>query len=200
MRNRLLVLLGACSIVGLAAPASAALVGVSNVNLADQPFTFGFSGGNFTFSYEPIGTFDVDPIVLQTSGTAATTSFGGFLGIPLTPSTFFTRANVTIGPDTFPGFASFETPTAIPFSLVEGDLGLRVTVGDDDFFGYARLGGSVIQSIAFETTANTPITAGSFVVAAVPEPATWAMMTGGIGLLGGLARRRRATTVRTTYA
>ena len=28
---------------------------------------------------------------------------------------------------------------------------------------------------------------------AVPEPATWAMMIGGIGLAGGMARRRRAT-------
>jgi hypothetical protein len=33
---------------------------------------------------------------------------------------------------------------------------------------------------------------------AVPEPATWAMMLGGFGLLGAAARRRRSTTV--TYA
>ena len=31
--------------------------------------------------------------------------------------------------------------------------------------------------------------------AAVPEPATWAMMIGGFGLLGGAARRRRAVAV-----
>ena len=37
---------------------------------------------------------------------------------------------------------------------------------------------------------------GNAVFAAVPEPATWAMMLGGFGLLGGAVRRsRRATTV-----
>ena len=36
-------------------------------------------------------------------------------------------------------------------------------------------------------------------VAAVPEPATWAMMFGGLGLVGGLMRRRSAA-VRMTYA
>lgn len=32
-------------------------------------------------------------------------------------------------------------------------------------------------------------------VAAVPEPATWAIMTAGFGLLGGVLRRRRATVI-----
>lgn len=35
--------------------------------------------------------------------------------------------------------------------------------------------------------------------AAVPEPATWAMMIGGFGLIGGAMRRRRATNA-VTYA
>jgi hypothetical protein len=36
--------------------------------------------------------------------------------------------------------------------------------------------------------------AGNFNVAAVPEPATWAMMIGGIGMVGGAMRRRRVST------
>jgi len=39
---------------------------------------------------------------------------------------------------------------------------------------------------------------GAAAIAAVPEPATWAMMIGGFGLLGGVARRRRKVQV--TYA
>ena len=35
---------------------------------------------------------------------------------------------------------------------------------------------------------------------AVPEPATWAMMIGGVGMVGGMMRRRRATNLRVTYA
>ena len=39
-------------------------------------------------------------------------------------------------------------------------------------------------------------TSQSQVIAAVPEPATWAMMIAGFGLVGGIARRRsRATNV-----
>lgn len=39
----------------------------------------------------------------------------------------------------------------------------------------------------------------SGVAAAVPEPATWTMMIGGFGLVGGAMRRRRATSA-VTYA
>ena len=35
---------------------------------------------------------------------------------------------------------------------------------------------------------------------AVPEPAAWAMMVGGFGLVGGAMRRRRADTVRVRFA
>ena len=36
----------------------------------------------------------------------------------------------------------------------------------------------------------------SLSIAAVPEPATWAMMIGGVGMAGGALRRRRSATVR----
>ena len=36
--------------------------------------------------------------------------------------------------------------------------------------------------------------------AAVPEPATWAMMIGGFGMVGGAVRRRKAAQVRVAYA
>jgi hypothetical protein len=72
--------------------------------------------------------------------------------------------------------------------------------------------GSFAGTIAVELLASAPdyrpVTTGAFagdgasfafrinvVAAAVPEPATWAMMLGGFGLLGGAARRTRRTTV-----
>ncbi len=39
--------------------------------------------------------------------------------------------------------------------------------------------------------------AGSILGAAVPEPTSWALMTGGFGLCGAILRRRRATSSRT---
>ena len=42
--------------------------------------------------------------------------------------------------------------------------------------------------------------AGSFIVAAVPEPATWAMMLLGFGMVGFGLRSRRKVTARVAYA
>lgn len=191
MRN-LIAVMSVAGSLALATPVTAAIVGDANIDFADQPFTFGFGGNSFTLSFQPEGDFDFDPTFLQTTGTAQATAFGGFLGIPLQPSTFFTSANIEVGPNTFPGFAAFPDSTVVPFSISSGDLGLRVTVGQDNFYGYVRFAGSLIDSYAFETTANTPITAGSF-VAAVPEPATWTMFIVGFGLAGAAMRARRRT-------
>ena len=75
-----------------------------------------------------------------------------------------------------------------------------------DFRVFDLHGGIVPAGIVFNgsTTApgsydpNLPVAAGA--IAAVPEPATWAMMIGGVGMVGGMMRRRRATNVRVTYA
>ena len=178
-------------------PATAAVsILANNVDLSTVPFTVNVGGGSsFTFSYDPNGSFDFDPVYIQTTGNAAVTAFGGFLGIPLAPSTFFTRSVVEIGPRTSPGFASFDTAAEVPYSIVEGDLGLRYTIGTDDYYGYARFGGSLLQTVAFETTANTPILTGS--LGAVPEPATWAMMIAGFALAGAGMRRK---SVRMAFA
>ncbi len=178
-------------LAGTSIPASAAVVVLaSNVDLSSRPFTLNVGGGSsFTFSYSPSSSFDFDPVAFQTGGTAAATAFGGFLGIPLVPSTFFTRDEVEIGASTFPGFDVFPVATKVPYSLGDGDLGLRYTIGSDNYYGYARFGGSLLQTIAFETTANASILTGA--TAAVPEPASWAMMIGGFAIMGTAMRRRQ---------
>lgn len=57
--------------------------------------------------------------------------------------------------------------------------------------------GPVRSSFTFITPTVYPGALGtqSFVIAAVPEPATWAMMIGGFGAIGAMLRRRRLTTV-----
>jgi hypothetical protein len=69
-------------------------------------------------------------------------------------------------------------------------------------------GGADIWGLSFANLANGPYTlavegkvlgssggsfGGNVNVSPVPEPSTWAMMLGGFGLLGFLARRRKAT-------
>jgi hypothetical protein len=51
----------------------------------------------------------------------------------------------------------------------------------------------ILDRVIFERTGTT-------VSPGVPEPATWAMMTAGFGLLGGALRRRRGVSVRASAA
>lgn len=182
----LLLSLSACALFS-AAPASAAIrVLADDYDLTRGAIDIGLDAASrFSFSYDSRFFFDTDPTLVQTSGTAATTAFGGFLGIPLSPSTFFTSANVRVDANIFPGFAQFPAATRIPFSLVAGDLGLRVTIGGDDYYGYARIAGPRI-TVAFNDVAGAGIIAGT-----VPEPASWALMILGLGSVGGALRHSR---------
>lgn len=173
------------------APASAAVIRGGPADLSAGPLTIGPSGSSqFTFSFtpSPVGSFNADNVSITTTGTAEVSSFGGFLGYPVTPSTFFTSTPVTFGPLEFGQFASFMTTTPIPYSATDSFLGLRYTVGSETFYGYAQFAGSDFEGYGFETTPNTNITAVA-AVAAVPEPSTWAMMLLGFCGLGFMARR-----------
>lgn len=113
-------------------------------------------------------------------------------------------------------------------SAFVGTLGFRLLRTDVDFTN-VTLNGKAFTSLFedflgtdLQVLGSTPLTAGlqtlsisgnsqrfgsylgelSFTpdaAAAVPEPATWAMMIGGFGLVGGAMRRRRHTT-RVTFA
>jgi hypothetical protein len=176
----------------LSAPASAAVVLGGPETLSATPFTFGPSAANqFSLSY-PTSGFFADTFV-STTGTAEVSSFGGFLGIPVEPSTFFTDmrngSDVLFGPDQFGSYASFPTATDIPDSSVDSFLGLRYTIGANTFYGFAQFAGGDLERFGFETTPNTDIDA-NFPIAQVPELSTWAMMM--LGFVGTVlvARRR----------
>lgn len=179
----------------LSAPASAAVVLGGPVDLSSgTPFTFGPSSTDqFSFSYPTSGYF-ADTFV-STTGTAEVSSFGGFLGIPVEPSTFFTDmrngSDVLFGPDQFGSYASFPTATDIPYSSGDSFLGLRYTVGADTYYGFARFAGPNLELYGFETTPNADIGA-NFPVAQVPELSIWAMMALGFVRTALLAARRRS--------
>lgn len=84
-------------------------------------------------------------------------------------------------------------------NTVNGFLGFALSDGVDKYFGWADLtmsgtGYATIKDVAFESCANTGISAGqivsSCVPTAVPEPSTLALLA--IGAVGvGMMRRRR---------
>lgn len=55
-----------------------------------------------------------------------------------------------------------------------------------------------IQFVSFDGTASKDVFLDNVSISAVPEPASWALMITGFGLVGGAMRRRQA--VRVTYA
>lgn len=59
-------------------------------------------------------------------------------------------------------------------------------------YGFTATGGSTTLSFASTTAGSYGPALDGVSVSAVPEPATWAMMIGGFGLVGGTLRRRRA--------
>ena len=170
----------------IAGPAMAAPVFTTvNTDLAASPYTFSFMGG--TFNFDAPGGFPNYLAVSTSSAAAVRTVFGN-------PSTDFTnRGTVVYDQNTLGGFGSFANATTVPFTNGENFLGLRVTSGGQDYYGFAYTTNNILNGFAFETAPGVGITATT-AFAAVPEPTTWALMILGFGVVGaGLRRRQKAT-------
>lgn len=162
--------------------------------------------GVYTFTsaaWSIISGTDINSGTLIASGTTPLTN-GGLVGYRVTDTTltnqqraiFRLNADITdllLGAgDYFLTWSLAGSGASGPFvPPVVGSLGngnaLQAPTGSP--FGPITDGGSA-QSVELPFTIN-----GSLVGGAVPEPATWAMMMGGFGLVGGALRRRaRATT------
>lgn len=152
---------------------------------ATSPYSFSYGDSTFTFT----GTGDIfNPTAVSNGGTG---QFNTVFGTPT--SSFTDRGTVTFGAGD--QYAAFAVPTTIRFSNSENFIGLRATRGDQVFYGYAFTTDNLLNGYAFESTAGQTITATRDLSSAVPEPATWAMMITGLGVVGGALRfrRRRAT-------
>lgn len=66
---------------------------------------------------------------------------------------------------------------------------------DDEINGHSTFAPGPGPGGEFGHTIVFPVASGELVAAAVPEPAAWAMMISGIGLVGAMSRRRRAYAV-----
>jgi hypothetical protein len=150
----------------LSAPASAAVI----FNLVGVTLQ---GGGTLT------GSFTTNDALTAVTAVDITASAGSFGGFPFTAYTYNSLPSFTLLPLVF----DVNGPNA-------GDE-LRIA-----FAGQLTASGATLaNSYDYRTNAGPrAVTAGSVVAAAaaaVPEPATWAMMIVGFGMAGAVLRRRR---------
>lgn len=110
--------------------------------------------------------------------------------------------NGNFGPADF-GMVTFNTTRDLDLTrelVGQGDFGMN-KFGDDDFNVFAASGSAAPSGSLFNYEAQTnggfgdPVKLTSLQAspaAAVPEPATWAMMIMGMGMVGAALRRRRS--------
>jgi hypothetical protein len=155
--------------------------------------TYSFAASNFFATAEP-------PPVVPVTG-AFTMTFDDAANIFDAPGAVINALNIPVDS---PILFTYETG---PFSFVRfggaaNGTGSLATNTNDILFQYSPTFGSVLlysstltpMTNFFSTTVDVTVTNGN---AAVPEPATWALMIAGFGLVGtGMRRRARDAALR----
>ena len=159
--------------------AAVGLAAISTATTANAATFFHFDGVSGTFGHNNIakGSFDdTFHFVLPTAGIFGST----ISSIRVSKLTNVDFSSVTLNGTAFTTLLSGVVEArylTLPVSGGEQTINVTGTSGEN---------ASYAGTLAFAATA-------------VPEPATWAMMMGGFGLVGGAMRRRKAQ-VRVTYA
>ena len=188
--------LAAVAAVGLAGPASAITVTLES--------TGGDGFGNTVFTYQGTMTEDEG---FRAGDKMIIYDFAGYIdGSIFTPSSdVMGSVEMTSDLPLLPGRVDDPTLANLVFTYVGAPF--RNTGGpfgalDIDGFGASSIfSGTVLKDFSALTTKNNPfreqnsgvLTIGRVqtpLSAAIPEPATWAMMIGGFGLIGGAMRVR----------
>ncbi len=165
---------------------AAGLTGTANltggtVYTSDQPFADIPAGGIFGGTFLGSGPSSGTP-----AGTPALLTFTA----PITYFSFLWGS-----PDTYNGLTITSNQGVYNFNVSAGSLNFPVTNGDQSFSQYVQFqagAGEVITSALFLSTTADAFEAANFnVVAAVPEPSTWAMMILGFAGVGFMAYRRK---------
>lgn len=190
-KSFLLFAAGAALAMGL--PAGADPVGYTlDADLGAGALTVDLFGGDasYTFSFNGDG---LSPISVAVGGTGEVYGNGFFS--PNEPDPLEEGAIV---PDQLSLGEFFQPTGAVPiqYSVAMDWIALSFTSGGNTYYGYAEVGGSTLYRLGYNDTPGGSIATGEDFrelnpSGSVPEPASWAMMITGFGLVGGAARRTR---------
>lgn len=225
--NKILMTGAAAFGMALSAPAMADIVqvdanSITNTNVlfngADQSNNIVQGVLNNAFS-TPLTFTGAGGAILRASGGQASIT-GDLDGATNSPNDTLELFGLSFGLTSNATFGNVEvnlfkgTADAVTFTLVD-DGGAVFTFDNlalgngQNRFGFAAVAGQSIRSVAFATIGGgiqdvrqvrVGLSAGTTPgnPDAVPEPATWALLLGGFGMIGAAARRRTRTSV--TYA
>lgn len=197
-----------------------------SVNVGDTytfSATFDLSQAQLTSYYND----DPNINIYNLPGTTITYSIG-FFSRTFTPSSYNSSLqlwdNYAPYQDSTPtdaqSYLAFDYPITngnVPFDIGTGPQSVSLTFGNFDFTAKARSNDLISQLTPFSSYANKLFTLGqlnqatnTFVyvsasieneaLSAVPEPASWALMSLGVGAVGYMMRRRRKVTTSLSYA
>lgn len=150
------------------------------VYTSDEPFADIPKGGIFDSEFLASG---------PSSGAPATITFNSALNY---------LSFLWGSPDTY-NLLTLTTNLGNILTYTPQGLNFAVTDGNQAFSQYVQFkasGGEYITSAKFDVTSPTDAFEVANFRAAVPEPATWALMIMGIGFAGAAMRRRQTATVR----
>ncbi|HEV2567238.1 PEPxxWA-CTERM sorting domain-containing protein [Sphingomonas sp.] len=196
------MLLAAAAAIGLAGSANAAVITLQSVT-NNGP-------NNNTFRYQ--GTLGPDE-GLRSGDRLVIYDFAGYIaGSVFSPSAqVVATTELTSSDPVTPGFTDNPNLVNLVFTYVGPDFrnenGPFAPLDFNGLGARSTFSGLVADAFFTQTTKNNPnglpggsntpvFTLGNVSVPnAIPEPATWAMMLGGFGLLGAAARRSNRRTV-----
>jgi hypothetical protein len=189
---------------GMTSFASATTVDFNSAPLGGPLTNYQVSGGGTTATYNKGAIF-----AGSASGITADPAFssGDFWSVGISPTTQLGPGSVIFSTAVkYFGFlwGSIDKYNTVSFDL--GGTGTNVSFTGNDviagasgiqgkpaYFNFFATGNETIKGVSFASTQNAFETDNhAFSVSAVPEPETYTLMLAGLGLMGVVARRRKA--------
>jgi hypothetical protein len=147
--------------------------------------TFALNGTTISVGSNANGTISADRDPLMVFGAQGMSEFNTYT--MFTDGVVFMSLFHRLSQDFDRNWASLD------FADFDGDVSGDNSPATSNNFGIASYQTMQYQEL---TLINKHLTISNAITADVPEPASWAMMVGGFGLVGGAMRRRQKTAIR----
>ena len=185
--------------------ASATTVNFDSLPVGSSVSNFVVDNGSTKATYNKGAIYDssIDGVTARPAFTN-----GNYLSVGISPEAQVGPATVSFSnPVNYYGFlwGSIDAYNTVLFDLMGGTQNSVSFTGDDilfpadgiqgkpAYFNFFATGAETIRNITFLSSNNAFETANhAFSVSSVPEPETYALMLAGLGLMGAVARRRKA--------